>query len=206
MPRNRLAALAAAAIVLAGCGKDALAPATGDRLAADEAQALALSLAASGDAYTDAAPSASVVTLGPMSTGTTFGPITFKQSHPCPKGGSITPDITLQGSIDLAARSVSMELKGTETPKDCAFLVKANTITVNGDPDLAIAAHVAIANGVPSDPMTFSQEGGLSWSSSDGRSGTCSIKVSSTIDFAKNLRTVSGHFCDQTLDISGPLH
>ncbi len=204
MPRIRLAAVAVAAFALAACGKDATSPAS-TQLKPDEAQALALSMAASGDAYSGAVAAPDVVTLS-TSGGTTIGPITFTQSHPCPKGGTVTPDVTITGSMDLTARSLSLEVKGTETPKDCAYPVKAVTVTVNGNPNLAIDAKLAIVAGVPSGAQTFTEKGGFSWKTSDGRSGTCTVDLTSSADFGKNLRSVTGTFCDQHIDISGPLH
>ncbi len=206
MPRIRLAAVAVAALALAACGKDATSPTASTQLKPDEAQALALSMAASGDAYSGAVSAPDVVTLSTLSGATTIGPITFTQSHPCPKGGTVTPDVTITGSVDLTARSLSMEVKGTETPKDCAYPVKAVTVTVNGNPNLAIDAKLAIVAGVPSGAQTFTEKGGFTWKTSDGRSGTCAVDITSSADFAKNLRTVSGTFCNQTLNISGPLH
>ncbi len=206
MPRIRLAAVAAAAFALAACGKDATSPAASTQLKPDEAQALALGMAASGDAYSGAVAAPDVVTLSTMTTATTIGPIAFTQSHPCPKGGTVTPDVTITGSIDLTARSLSMEVKGTETPKDCAYPVKALTVTVNGNPNLAIDAKLAIVAGVPSGAQTFTEKGGFTWATSDGRSGTCTVDMTSSADFGKNLRSVSGTFCDTKIDISGPLH
>ena len=204
MPRNRVATFALAALALAACGKDATAPAS-TQLKPDEAQALVLGMVASGDAYSGAVAAPDVVTLS-GSGATTFGPVTFTQAHPCPKGGMVTPNVTLTGSLDLTAHSLSLDLSGTETPRDCAYVVKAVTVTVNGNPNLAVAAHLAIVAGVPSGAQTFTQKGDFTWASSDGRSGTCGVDVTSSADFGKNLRTVSGTFCGQTIDISGPLH
>lgn len=204
MPRIRLAAVVAA-FALAACGKDATSPAS-KQLKPDEAQALALGMAASGDAYSGAMAVPDVVTLSTASGGTSFGPITFTQSHPCPKGGSITPHVTLNGTIDPTARSLTLDVSGTETPSECAYPVKAVTITVNGNPNLAITAHLAIVAGAPSGAQTFTEKGAFTWKSSDGRSGSCTVDVTSSADFAKNLRTVTGTFCDQTFNISGPLH
>ncbi len=205
MPRIRLAAVAVAVIALAACGKDATSPAS-TQLKADEAQALALGMAASGDAYSGAVAVPDVVTLSTTSGSTGFGPIAFTRAHPCPRGGTITPDVKLSGSIDGTARSLTLDVSGTETPKDCAYPVKAVTITVNGNPNLAITAHLAIVAGVPSGAQTFTEKGAFTWKSSDGRSGSCTVDVTSSADFAKNLRTVTGTFCDQTFNIRGPLH
>ncbi len=206
MPRIRLAAVAAAAFALAACGKDATSPAASTQLKPDEAQALALGMAASGDAYSGAVAVPDVVTLSGTSGSTGFGPITFTRAHPCPKGGSITPDVKLSGSIDGTTHSLTLDVSGTETPKDCAYPVKAVIITVNGNPNLAITAHLAIVAGVPSGAQTFTEKGAFTWKSSDGRSGSCTVDVTSSADFGKNLRTVTGTFCDQTFNISGPLH
>ncbi len=205
MPRIRLAAVVVAALALAACGKDATSPAN-TQLKPDEAQALALAMAASGDSYSGAVAAPDVVTLSTTSGGTTFGPITFTQAFPCPKGGTLTPNVAISGSIDGTTRSMTLDLSGTETPKDCAYPVKAITVTVNGNPNLAIAGHLAIAAGVPSGAQTFDEKGGFTWKTSDGRSGTCAVDIKSSADFGKNLRTVTGTFCDQTFSVSGPLH
>ncbi len=206
MPRIRLVAVTVAALALAACGKDATSPAASPQLKPDEAQALALGMAASGDAYSGAVAVPDVVTRSTANGGTSFGPITFTKPRPCPKGGSITPDVKLSGSIDATARSLTLDVSGTETPTECAYPVKALTITVNGNPNLAITAHLAIVAGAPSGAQTFTEKGAFTWKSSDGRSGSCTVDVASSADFAKNLRTVTGTFCDQTFNISGPLH
>ena len=202
MPRTRLAALAVAAFALVACGRDATAPAS--QLRSDEAQTLALSMAASGDAYAGAYAMPDLVALAPAAT-VPFGPIAYTTEHPCPRGGTIVPDISVSGQLDMQARSMTVDISGTETPKACAYPVRGNTITVTGNPDMAVTAHMAAANGVPTGAQTFTQKGAFTWTASDGRSGSCALDISSSTDFAKNLRTVTGTFCGRSFSSSGPI-
>jgi hypothetical protein len=128
--------------------------------------------------------------------------------------------------VDTVAHTGSITTIATETPAACAFTVDSlnaalttianpNTvITITGapslvtesatswswgDPDAARAAHVGRA------PLTSTQTGAFTYSTSDGRSGTCQVDIESVFDPAARTHTVTGTFCGQAIEVTNTL-
>ncbi len=202
MIRIRTVAALLATGALAACGKDATAPAS--QMRPDEAQTLALGLAGSARAFNGssmAAPdvAATVQATAPFS-------ISVNESLPCPRGGTLAVQATTSGQFGRLPLALVADMTGTVKPNACAYEVKAGTLTVTGDPDVAVTAHVAVGAVTNLGVDTFTAKGGLTWSTSDGRSGTCAIDFTSTGDFGANTRTVKGTICGNSLDFTGTLY
>ncbi len=201
MPRIRLAAVVVATLALGAC-KDATSPTS--QMKTDEAQSLALMMAASGDVYAAAYPVTDVVSLETARAAMQPVNATYTASRPCPKGGTVVPSATITGNVDPVAHSATLDLTGSETRANCAYQVQTNTITVNGTLD--ITAHVNIVASLPSGAQTFTEKGSFTWTSSDGRSGTCNVDLSASAVFGTTMqRTVHAEFCGRTLDFTGTI-
>ncbi len=201
MRRIRLAAMVVATLALAAC-KDATSPTS--QMKSDEAQSLAVMMAAGADAYASAVPVADVVTLGTARAANQPVSITYTVSRPCPKGGTVAPSATITGTVDPVLHSATLDLTGSETRTDCAYQLQTNTITVNGT--LNVTAHVNIVASLPSGEQTFTEKGSFNWTSSDGRSGTCTVDLSASAVFGTTLtRTVHAQFCGRTVDFTGTI-
>ena len=91
-------------------------------------------------------------------------------------------------------------LAGTQAHAACAFPHGDLVLTVTGAPPLAFSASGAVENHEPSEPFVFEVLGSLSWSASDGRTGTCEVDIQAVTDFAARQRTVSARVCEHTVE------
>jgi hypothetical protein len=200
-----LPALVAAAVLSTGCEKNATAPAEGTLASADAAL-----LAEELDALTGVALSSQIGSFMLFSAVPANGaplPVdrSFTTTRQCPGGGSVTVAGTTRGETDRATRSLSLETNATRTENACAIPARragGATLTVTGNPNVAIRAVHKVVNGEPSGPQTVTQKGAFKWSSSDGRSGSCSVDLTSTVDFAARTYSVKGTMCGQTVDVT----
>lgn len=202
--KSVLAALAAAAL-LAGCEKNATAPATSALESADAAL-----LAEELDALTGAALSAGIgttVLFSEMPANAAPIPVdrSFTNTRRCPAGGSVTVAGTTKGEVDRAARSATLETLATRTESACAIPTRragGATLTVTGNPNVAIKANQKVVNGKPVGPQTIAQKGAFTWSASDGRTGSCTVDLVSTVDFTVLTYSVKGTMCGRTIDVT----
>ena len=91
------------------------------------------------------------------------------RSVPCPRGGTTTVTVHIEGTADQATHS------------------------------LTATAHVEIANGLPVGVHTVSGSGSFTWSTRDGRSGSCTIEYTATRDYTNHTVSVQGSFCSNQL-------
>jgi hypothetical protein len=203
--KSALASLAAAALLAAGCDRNATAPAEGALESADVAL-----LAEELDALTGVALSSQIGSFLLFSEApATAAPLpvdrSFTTTRQCPGGGSVTVAGTVKGETDRATRSLSLETNATRTENACAIPTRragGATLTVTGNPNVAIRGVHKAVNGQPSGPQTVTHKGAFSWSSSDGRSGSCALDLVSTVDFAALTYSVKGTLCGQTVDVT----
>ena len=203
--KSALAVLAAAALFAAGCEKNATAPVEGTLASADAAM-----LAEELDAITGVALSTQIGSFmlfasAPGNAAPLPVDRSFTTTRQCPGGGSVTVAGTTKGEMDRATRSLSLETNATRTENACAIPTRragGATLTLTGNPNVAIRAVHKVANGEPSGPQTVTQKGAFRWSSSDGRSGSCTVDLTSTLDFASQTYSVKGTLCGQTVDVT----
>jgi hypothetical protein len=194
MTRRTLGMLSAV-LVLAACSDDAAGP-TGDRLTRAEAGVIAGNVTANSE-QTAASPQMNV-----NGDASASDPISFSNdleiNVPCPVSGRLQQRWTARVNFDQEAGTFEMEVNGNQKHLACAFRHEGVTLTVDGDPDIDIEAHVATANHRPT-VHTLSIEGAFKWSASDGRSGSCPITLDAVTNFAARTRTVEGDVCGHTI-------
>ena len=184
-------------LVLSAC-QDTAGPA--DSLSRAEAVAVAAQVLASGEGLTASLDgSASSGDQAAAAGAPTTFTHTHRSTHPCPSGGEVSFDLTVEGSFDPEAHTFEVDVEGSQTHTSCAFPHDGLVITVTGNPDIDFSAHAAAINGQPSEPYTANVSGGFRWSSSDGRSGTCAVTLASVTDFAARRRTLEGNICGHTV-------
>lgn len=127
----------------------------------------------------------------------TFG-VSRQGSHPCPGGGEVQYNLSMDGSLDEASESVSFDVAGHQKHAACAFTHEALTFNITGAPRLIFSASGAMVNSEPAKPFTFEAEGALEWTASDGRSGRCPIKVDVVADMAAGRKTADALICGHT--------
>lgn len=195
--RSRIVVLMGAGLVLGACS-DTSGP-TGDRLS----QAEALQLAAQVLVSTEVAASGSLEMGGAEAPATAGPPVNFTQehesTHPCASGGEVAVQFVLSGSYDEETNALQADLNGSHIHTDCAFPQNGRTLVVSGQPSIGFSVSIGAANGVPTQPFTYSLDGGFRWEMSDGRAGTCSLDLEAITDFAEQQRTIQGSVCGHTV-------
>lgn len=182
----------------------------GSPLSADDARRLASELDVIGNAAIDGA----LVTLGASysgasSTGSSASGVpvpvsrTFTRTLECPKGGQVTVVGTTTGEGDRETRTLTTESKVIKTHVNCAVGRRNGlTITMNGSPNIVVTATRKIVAGRTSGPQTLSQKGAFTYATSDGRSGSCAIDLTSTFDPDTRTYTLKGVNCGRTVDLT----
>jgi hypothetical protein len=195
MTPRTLTAMAVATVIATACSDDAAGP-SGDRLTRAEAAVIA------GDITANSDRAAAMPQVASMNDGTAGDPGTFTQeleiNVACPVSGNIQQKWKVDASFDQEAGSFSLDIAGFQKHIACAFRHEGVTITVDGDPDVDLEAHVASANFRPTE-HTLDVDGAFKWSASDGRSGTCPITLEAVTDFAARKRTVEGNVCGHAI-------
>jgi len=185
-----------AALALAAC-EDTAGPESG--LSPAEVSALSEAMI---DA--DYAVTGEVAAADAESDAVAFEPITatttFTATRTCPAGGQVVREGTHIRVWDRATHTGYSDLSMTKTHQDCARIVGDVTLTVNGDPNIAVEAHHEWAEGQRHGLQTLDIEGALTWSTDDGREGACTIHLSASFDPDTRTRTVSGTFCDRAIE------
>ena len=192
------------AFSLAACGGDSTGPK--GTLSSDESTQLAMQMMSTvqGSAATSAGAQMSRHVDG-LNLSAAPVSLNLDTTVPCPLGGQTHLTLSVSGTVDQQAQTATLDLTGTNAPQDCGYHVKDVTVHVTGNPSLTQSAHVSVDHGQPVGLQTFSAGGGFSWSTSDGRSGSCTIEYTASANYTTNVVTVHGSVCGTTIDYSGPL-
>jgi hypothetical protein len=180
------------AVFVTACGGDDVPTGTnsGDPLTTQEALDVYAQLnAAVSTALGGAVP-------GPAaSPGAAMDPIT-PVSADCPYGGSVrvTGDVDAS-SFGQSGGNISFTL--IENINGCGVMSGGYEFTVDGDPSIAISGDIDVSiDGQNFDISgTYDLDGGFSYTSDDGRSGSCAMNVS--VNYG--TFAVSGSICGQSL-------
>ncbi len=186
---------------------------TGDTLSAAEAAELSeamiqSSFDATGEvATTDAAAASVDGTLQATSIPLT-STFEFTLTRSCLVGGQVVIAGTIEREWDRESHSGSSDLSVTKTHEQCARPLRNSdvVITLQGAPNIAVEAHHAWDSGHRSGLQTMDMEGAVDWATDDDREGTCEIDIAVTFDPETRTRTVSGTFCDRTIDHTTTWH
>ncbi|CAA9373415.1 MAG: hypothetical protein AVDCRST_MAG89-4793 [uncultured Gemmatimonadetes bacterium] len=125
---------------------------------------------------------------------------TFERTRACPAGGNVTVTGTVERAIDRATQSGTLSVNAKRVENACAFQQRNGvTVTVTGQPSTSMAAKQIFEKGVPG-VLTQTQKGAFSWTRSNGKSGTCTVDLTSTFNHATRTATVKGTFCGRAVD------
>jgi|GEM_PF-586172 len=127
------------------------------------------------------------------SAGTITWERNFTMTRPCSAGGTVTTSGSNKGSINMDARTGTIEISHTLAMTDCASRRDTVTITVNTSPNITMNGTVNIESGHRS-TGSFSKQGTFLWQTSDGRSGSCQVDLTITWN-ADGTHTMSGTVC-----------
>ena len=180
-----------AALSLAACG-DGPAALEGDALSQAEIQAVLSTLNGTFS-------SISTQPTHAASTAPALAPTVVDQSFDtsvaCPHGGSIGARGTLIGTFDDETLASDLQFEITFAPAECVVATPETHITVGGSIDYLLDM---VLNDTLID-MSGWERGRISYTASDGRSGSCLIDItfSTTVDQSSSQveQSVSGTIC-----------
>ncbi len=189
----RYALMLVAPLALGACSET-----TGPNTSLTREEAIMIAAAVSGSLET--------TTQRPVSNpnGVSLVPQTFTHeaeiSAPCPNGGTNTLAWTSTVISDEETESVEIDVVGTHAPVASAYTDGNIVITIDGDPLMNFGAHLNVVNGAPIEPYTASIDGAFNWSTSDGRSGRCTVDYQETLNFALQQHRLQGSVCGFTVN------
>jgi hypothetical protein len=189
----------------AACGDSPAGPGSDDAFTRSDANQLAPDYEEMSGVMFEgvAAPSFSVAADGGAALAVSTVTTTFTRTRTCPKGGSVTLAGTIVATRDPETKTASHQYNATRTEAACAFQARNGTatVTINGNPNVAIASNQTWSNGTPG-VRTTTHKGNFSWSRSTGQTGTCTVDLTATWNPATKTRTLKGTLCNQTVDIT----
>lgn len=191
--------------LLAACAGDS----TGlkSKLTSDEAVALAMAL----NSQASAAGAAQASSANRLPSGISFNSVPSPVSAsvdvtgPCPRGGTNHLVFTLNATVDDQAQSLTADMSGTQSPNACGFDAKNVIVHITGTPSLTHSAHLAVEAGQPAGVWTSSLKGSFDYTTSDDRSGSCSVDWSTEANFTTHRMKIDGTFCGSTFHFDGPM-
>ncbi|MDT8437218.1 MAG: hypothetical protein RRA92_10745 [Gemmatimonadota bacterium] len=135
--------------------------------------------------------------------------VAFTRTRTCALAGEVVIEGTLLRTWEAETRHVSVDVRAVKTHMECTFPLPASTtdaaadpltITLNGDPNVAINAHREREGGFFVGLQTMSHVGQIAWAKSDGTSGVCEVDIQVVLDPEARTRTVTGTLCGRTID------
>jgi hypothetical protein len=198
MKAARLITLLGTSALLVACSDEGTGPS--GTLTRGEALVIAQAVANRGAQAVNTTSSGNLADHPPTALSPTLFTQEHDSTHPCPAGGAVQLHWTVDGQVDEELGELVIDLEGRQTHHACAYPHEGVTITVDGDPDLEFDAHFAAKNQLPSEPFTTNVSGAIRWATSDGRTGTCEVTVSTLTDFAAKRHTLHAAVCGHTVD------
>ena len=129
---------------------------------------------------------------------------TFSATKGCPQGGQVAVAGTIVGTGDDATNSLTLDVDATRTDTNCAFPTRHGVLTLSGNPNIEYTGHLNIVNAALVGLQTASHTGSFTWARG-GFSGTCNVDLDSSYDPATRVASVTGSFCDWTVNVTRTL-
>jgi hypothetical protein len=198
--QRKLLLPALAALALAACDKSATGVAS-EALSASDVQAVVATFGDQDGAFLDGfgGPSLDRLPAGPQLATTVT--TTFTRTRACPGGGDVKLEGTHVVTSDPATHSGSVSFNATRTEEACVVRHEGVSITVNGNPNTVLTANQSWTNGTRG-IRTATKKGGFTFSTSNGRTGSCSVDVTATWDPATHTLHVVGTVCNRSIDLT----
>ena len=200
-----ICAIVGIALVMLGCGSSNSHPTT---LSPAQAQAIATAVSnglgqgltgAFGAAYVRAGGNivqkegAAANSTPPVCTPSGSGEVctwAVSSTYSCQAGGSIAISGNIAGSLKNGTGSAQVQIAAN--PANCSV----NGITLNGDPQVNLAAQINILNDNPVWPLTGTETGGVKYGPNP--SGSCQLNLAFSVSSTLNC-TVTGTACGQSV-------
>jgi len=197
--RNSFIALGVAVTVTA-CGGSITGTNSGDQLTALEAQAVLDAFAAAFDSIgTGGAAMRTAVPTNGINADIAPAVMNFDNSvsfnMPC-HAGSVAVAGSVNGSVNDQTFAMNMGMDFTWDPQACVVPHETLTFTLDGAPKIQFKGDMTLSETLWS--LTGTETGGFSFTSSDGRSGSCAIDLNFSVSvdsaFVETVQ-VTGSVC-----------
>ncbi|MDH3207044.1 MAG: hypothetical protein OEO79_10550 [Gemmatimonadota bacterium] len=200
--------LAVSVCLLSACADDPLGVNSGDPLTPEEMQAVfsAISETFSTLSFAPAAaggPARAVISVNES----------FSATAPCDIGGSFAAAGSANGTVDDETFLLDLSFQLRLTPNGCIVATETNTVTLNGAPYVQLSMDFELNE--TQIVAVGTQTGGIAFTSSDGRSGSCAFEVSFSVtadlEGQSGSSSVSGTVCGvsatglQVFDVGSPV-
>lgn len=189
--RNFIGLTIALALTVVACGEDATGVTSGDELTSAE---VAVVIAALGSAFDSVGVAAQqVAAAGPALAAINISE-NFSLSVPC-ESGTLDVSGSMDGTVDDQTFAMDATLEVSWDPNGCVVSDDINTFTVDGAPRVTVTLDISSSEDIVS--ISGTETGGFSFTSSDGRSGSCAIDVTfSLVTTATSVdSTITGTIC-----------
>ncbi len=176
-------------LTVVACGDDATGVTSGDELTSTEVAAV---LAALGSAFESVGAGAQAgAAQAPISVSENFN-----VSVPC-ESGTLNVSGSISGTVDDVTFDTDLTTTVRWDPNACVVSDGTNTFTVDGAPYIDLALDLTSTQDLVT--VSGTQSGGFSFTTSDGRTGSCSMDVTfSIVTTATSVdATVTGTICGQ---------
>jgi hypothetical protein len=121
----------------------------------------------------------------------------FNGSAPCSEGGTISANGSANGTVDDVTYELDLTYMLRMTPNGCAVPTETEVITLDGAPYLQLDMDFLLTE--TTIEVSGSQSGGIAFTSTDGRSGSCAFDVQFTttanLDTLEGTSSASGTVC-----------
>lgn len=180
--RSYLALLPIASFAACGGDSDPVGVNSGDALTETEIQAVFFALS---DAFASlnqgAAASGPAMTTYPVNETVTGNAV-------CPQGGGISATGSVRGSATDEPFELDIRYQVRLSPRGCVVTTEGGTVTLDAKPHLELAANLFLTESVIEARGSYG--GGIAFTSTDGRTGSCAFDVS--FDVSADLVDQSG--------------
>lgn len=131
--------------------------------------------------------------------------VPIEETVPCTPSGSIELAGTMSMELDDVSGQLTMHGEISATPRACAHRMEnGDIIKVTGDPDLDVDMTLSGDLGGELTGLQVTETGAFKWTRG-GASGRCSVNITSALNAATQVVTVSGTFCGFPVSESYPL-
>jgi hypothetical protein len=149
---------------------------------------------------------ANVSYSAPSAGGPSAAPVPFSgsmsYSGSCTAAGNVIVTGSYEGSYDSEATSYTYDYDMTMDFSGCRSSGEGGEITIDGDPNLVVTGSYDWTG--TTYHYTYEQHGGISFVTGDGRSGSCGIDYTATIDWdgTTSSVTIVGSFCGVDMSVA----
>ena len=186
----------AVALTVAACSDDPTGVDSGDPLTSAEVEAVIAAFSSAFDSAGVGAQRVATIGLDGAAAAQAAIPIneSFNVSIPC-ESGSLQVSGSLNGTVDEQTFNMDVTMEVSWDPNGCVVSDGTTTFTVDGAPQINLVLDMTST----SDALTMSgtETGGFSFTSSDGRSGSCALDVTYSLvtDNAGISGSATGTIC-----------